>query len=232
MNLPAQETHAKSRTERTFAALRQALISGEFLPGIRLRIDQLGKQFDASTGAVRESLSRLTAEGLVVAEPQKGFVVAPVSRKDLSDLTEVRVELENRCLVASIQNGDLDWEGRIVSLQHQLRALGPDTSNGRPEFSAEWHVVHEAFHDALTDACPNEWWLRLRRQLFMQSERYRRYSGPLELGDRDVTAEHDRIVEAAIARDETAASEAMSAHLWATTKLLLASDLPFSDDKA
>ena len=74
MNLPAQETHAKSRTERTFAALRQALISGEFLPGIRLRIDQLGKQFDASTGAVRESLSRLTAEGLVVAEPQKGFV--------------------------------------------------------------------------------------------------------------------------------------------------------------
>ena len=120
-----QPVPAKSRTEQTFTALREALIAGEFLPGARLRIDQLGKQFDASIGAIREALSRLTAEGLVVAVPQKGFMVAPVSRKDLSDLTEVRVDMENRCLIASIRHGTLEWEGRVIALQHQLRALGP-----------------------------------------------------------------------------------------------------------
>lgn len=227
----AQSLPAKSRTEQTFSALHEALIAGEFLPGSRLRIDQLGKRFDASIGAVREALSRLTAEGLVVAMPQKGFIVAPVSRKDLKDLTEVRVDVENRCLIGSIRNGDLNWEGRIISLQHQLRALGPATQNGRPEFSPAWHEVHEAFHDALTEACPNGWWLRLRRQLFIQSERYRRYSGPIELGNRDVTQEHDAIIEAAIAKDEKAAAEAMATHLWTTTELLLASDLPFSEDQ-
>ena len=50
------------------------------------------------------------------------------------------------------------------------------------------------------------------------------------MGGRDVTKEHDTIAEAAIARDETAAVEAMSTHLWGTTKLLLDSELPFSDD--
>ena len=222
---------AKSRTEQTFASLRQSLIRGEYLPGTRLRIDQLGKKYGASIGAVREALSRLTAEGLVVSEPQKGFVVSPVSRKDLSDLTEVRVEIEIRCLHASMRHGDLDWEGRIISLQHQLKGLGPVLRDGMPTFPPAWHTVHEAFHEALTDACPNAWWLKLRRQLFMQSERYRQYSGPVNTGGRDVTREHDLIVQTAIARDEAAAAQAMSDHLWGTTRLLLGSDLPFSEDR-
>lgn len=230
--MPAAITPARSRTERTLAALRSALVAGEFLPGTRLRIDQLGTQFDASSGAVREALSRLTAEGLVVAEPQKGFVVAPVSRKDLNDLTEVRVDVENRCLIAAIRHGDLEWEGRVIAQQHKLRALGSKSRDNRPQFFVDWHKAHEAFHEALADACPNRWWLRLRRHLFMQSERYRRYCGPIEAGERDVTKEHQAIVEAAIARDESAAAEAMSAHLWGTTNLLLESDLPFSDDPA
>lgn len=228
--MPDQAHTAKSRTEQTFASIRTALVRGEFLPGTRLRIDQLGKQYDASIGAVREALSRLTAEGLVVAEPQKGFVVAPVSRKDLKDLTEVRVDIEVRCLSEAIKHGDLDWEGRILSLQHKLRGLGPVMKDGRPFFPSDWHSVHEDFHEALTDACPNGWWLRLRRQLFMQSERYRQYSGPVEVADRDLTGEHDAIVDAAIKRDAEAAAKAMSVHLWATTNMLLDSSLPFGDD--
>jgi DNA-binding GntR family transcriptional regulator len=129
-----------------------------------------------------------------------------------------------------MRHGDLNWEGRILALQHQLRGLGPAPGAQNPVFSPDWHHIHEAFHDALADACPNDWWLRLRRQLFMQSERYRRYSGPLDLAGRDVTLEHDNIVSAALGKDEDAASKAMSAHLWGTTNLLLASDLPFSEN--
>ena len=51
---------------------------------------------------VREALSRLWAEGLVVAEPQRGFHVSPVSLEHLTDLTLTRMEIEGLCLSRSI----------------------------------------------------------------------------------------------------------------------------------
>jgi len=219
----------KSRTARTLGLLRDAIVHAHYAPGQKLRIDMLGREFDASAGAVREALSRLTAEGLVVSEPQKGFVVAPVSKRDLEDLTEVRIAVENRCLTDSIAHGDLAWEGRILSLQHQLHALeGAVHAYASPEADC-WHALHDRFHDELAAACPNTWWLRLRRQLFTQSERYRRLSGPIESGDRDIAGEHEAIARAAIARDVAAATEAMKLHLQRTTDIILSSSLPFFD---
>lgn len=213
-----EEIIHKSRTARTFDSLRHAIISAQFAPGQKLRIDQLGKDLDASIGAVREALSRLTAEGLVIAEPQKGFVVAPVSRKDLEDLTDARVEIECRCLTESIRHGTLDWEGRLLSLQHRLRVLGDAFRWPTSPEAERWHRLHEEFHEELTACCPNEWWLRLRRQLYLQSERYRRLSKGHE---RDVATEHDMIAKAAVARDTAAATEAMAQHLRRTTEIIL-----------
>ena len=52
-----------------------------------------------------EALSRLAAEGFVLAESQRGFRVAPVSRDDLFDLAERRIELETNVLARSIERG-------------------------------------------------------------------------------------------------------------------------------
>jgi len=227
--MPMTEQSHKSRTARTCDVLRDAIVHAEFAPGEKLRIDHLGRVYEASIGAVREALSRLTAEGLVVAMPQKGFIVAPISRKELIDLTEVRIEIECKCLARSIEHGDLEWEGRVASLQHKLRALhGAWDKQGTPE-GAQWHQVHEAFHAELAAACDNLWWLRLRNQLYVQSERYRRLSRPWKGEARDVTAEHDAIANATLARDARAAQAAMREHLQGTADILLASPIPFAD---
>ena len=223
-----EQSH-KSRTARTCDVLRDAIVHAEFAPGQKLRIDHIGRVYEASIGAVREALSRLTAEGLVVAMPQKGFIVAPISRRDLVDLTEVRIEIECKCLASSIEHGDLEWEGRVASLQHKLRALhGAWDSQGTPE-AAQWHQAHEAFHAELAGACENQWWLRLRNQLYIQSERYRRLSRPWKSEARNVTAEHDAIANAALARDTKSALAAMRQHLQATTDILLGSTIPFDE---
>lgn len=220
----------KSRTARTVNVLRDAIVHAQFAPGEKLLIDRLGKTYGASIGAVREALSRLTAEGLVVAEPQKGFVVAPISRKDLLDLTEVRIEIECRCMAQSIAQGDLDWEGRVLSLQHKLRALDGAWRERGTARASQWHDLHRDFHDELAGGCRNDWWRRLRVHLFVQSERYRRLSGPIEADGRDITAEHDAIADAALVRDSDAAQRMMDAHLRRTTEIILASSLPFVDD--
>ena len=226
MNVMAEH---KSRTAQTYEQLRDAIVDARYAPGEKLRIDYLSRDLQVSSGATREALSRLTAEGLVVAMPQKGFVVAPISRRDLKDLTEVRVEVEGRCLAQSIESGDLEWEGRVLSVHHQLNSLG-DVYDllGKPEIR-RWHQLHEEFHDQLTSACTNTWWLRLRYQLYIQSERYRRLSGPADETDRDVAAEHTMIADATLARDIDEALRHMRNHLNRTTEILLASRMPFAD---
>src|SRR5271157_1164652 len=56
------------------------------------------RDLGSEPGAVREALSRLSAEGLVIAESQKGYRVAPLSADELLDLTEARVEIERIAL--------------------------------------------------------------------------------------------------------------------------------------
>jgi DNA-binding GntR family transcriptional regulator len=113
---------AASRTIQTYETLRRELLDGDHPPGSKLLIDQLAERFGVSLGAVREALSRLTSDRLVVAEPQRGFSVAPVSTADLIDLTAVRIEIETRCLRRSIQRGNLEWEGRSEdSIFHIMR---------------------------------------------------------------------------------------------------------------
>jgi DNA-binding GntR family transcriptional regulator len=220
----------KSHTARTFEALRDSIVRGDYLPGEKLRIDHMSKAFEASSGAVREALSRLTAEGLVRALPQKGFIVTPVSRRDLKDLTDVRVEIECRCLADSIDKADAEWEGRILSLKHQLRRLEAAVAKPTTPENARWHQLHKQFHSELTAGCANTWWLKLREQLYFQSERYRRLSGPVDESNRDISAEHDAIAEAAVMRDKKKAVAALADHLRKTTDILLNSRIPFSDE--
>jgi GntR family carbon starvation induced transcriptional regulator len=202
-------------------------LDGRRQPRVRLRIDLLSKAYGASLGAVREALVRLTAEGLVAAEPPKGFMVAPISLSDLDDLTGTRIELEARCLRRSIQLGDIVWEGRVISALHQL--VRTPLHSSPDALSVDWAKAHKTFHDALVSACDSFWRLRLREQLFVQAERYRRFTVPYRRGPRDVDAEHQAIAEAALARDADAAAEHMAAHLRLTADLLRASDAPFDD---
>lgn len=222
-------TH-KSQTARTCDMLRDLIVQARFAPGEKLRIDDLGKTLDASSGAVREALSRLTAEGLVVAAPQRGFSVAPISRQDLKDLTEVRIRIDCLCLEETIARGGIEWEGRLLSLQHQLRALEPGLKHPESDEAQRFHQLHHAFHAELTSLCENAWWQRLRHQLFLQSERYRRLSGQMDETGRDISAEHDAIASAAIARDSEGAVKHMTEHLQRTTHILLNSRIPFSEN--
>jgi GntR family carbon starvation induced transcriptional regulator len=216
-----------SRTAKAYHAIRQDILDGKHEPRGRLRIDLLSNAFGVSVGVIREALARLTADRLVVAEPQRGFTVAPISAVDLTDLTAVRIELETRCLRQSILRGDLAWEGRVISSLHQLNHTPRHAGAGA--VNLEFANAHKEFHDALVSAGDSVWYLRLRDQLFTQAERYRRFTLPYVRVERDVSQEHQAIADAALARDVEGAVRAMAAHLELTAGILLGSDAPFDE---
>ena len=68
----------------TFDRLRGDIISGTLLPGSRLRFADLQARYGIGTSPLREALSRLAADRLVVQEVNRGFKVPPLSLEDFS----------------------------------------------------------------------------------------------------------------------------------------------------
>lgn len=211
-----------SAIHATYERLRTHLVTGALAPGEKLKIKVLSERYDVSQGAVREALARLSAEGLVIAEPQRGFRVSPVSIDELMDLTAVRIELESRCLTRSIEHGDMAWEARIVGAMHRLSKMPRGHRDGVDSLpGVEWEDAHAAFHDALVAACSSPWLLSLRQQLYAQSERYRLLAASRIEESRNLDTEHDVIVKAVLERDVTKAVGLVREHLASTADNLL-----------
>lgn len=223
VEVSTQTSAWKTQADKVFALLRDDILTCRLRPGAKLRINDLCIQHQVSLGSVREALSRLSADNLVIAEPQKGFSVALVSRDDLLDLTRVRIEIEGLCLDQALQQGDVRWESEILAAFHRLSHLPERSPSETARLDDAWSSAHSEFHASLVSACGSPWLLRLRQMLYSQSERYRRLSVPLRVVERDVNAEHHAILKAALARDAAETKRLLADHLNATTDIILAS---------
>jgi DNA-binding GntR family transcriptional regulator len=216
---------AHNLTQGAYEGLRADLLACRIAPGSKLKIQDLCTRFAVSLGAVREALSRLTSEGLVISEPQRGFRAAPISVADLKDLTMVRIEVESLCLKRAIAVGTVDWEARLVAAFHRLSKTPERVASDPARAADDWAEAHAGFHAALVEGADSPWLLRLHAQLYAQSERYRRLSVPLSMEERDVGGEHRAILDATLKRDAEKAVKLLTRHLGATTAILLEADI-------
>lgn len=218
---PESSTPTSSRTEVFNNQLRNEIVSCRLPPNKRLKISDLADRYSVSPGAVREALSRLTSENLVITESRKGFKVSPISNTDLEDLTNVRIDIETQCLRRSILNASIEWESALVAASHRLNRTAEQASSHGRQVSDAWAEAHQAFHSALVAACDSVWLLRIRRHLYAQSERYRRLFVPMDSGERDLAREHELILTASLNRDADKAAELLTEHMRKTTLIIL-----------
>ena len=88
--------------EVVFNTLRQAILKGELKPGERLMEIALAEKLGVSRTPIREAMRKLELEGLVVMIPRRGAQVANITEKDLNDVLEVRITLENMAFSMAI----------------------------------------------------------------------------------------------------------------------------------
>jgi len=203
--------------------LRERLISGAFKPGERLHVDKLRLEYGVSTSTMREAISRLLIDSLVISEQQRGFRVAPLSLKDFRDITDARKVIEEQALRASLANRTEEWEAELVGAFHRLSSVEHRLLvEGQCDLAADWDARNAYFHDCLVKNCNNTWLIRFRRTLHQHSYRYHR----MILGDttlrRDVRAEHRAIFDAAMAGDVEKCVALIDAHIEASYSGLVA----------
>ena len=219
----ARDDAANARTLASQAhdLLRRDILSGTLAPGQRLRTKDLQARYGLGLSPLRESLQRLSAEGIVVNDAQRGFAVAPVSVAELRDLTVARTALESTMLPMAMHLGSADWEGDIVAAFHRLSRTPLPNDPAAMADASLWELRHRSFHHALVAGCGSPWLLRLHGQLVDQSERYRKIRILHHLESqaqvRDVNAEHQAVMEAVLRRDAAQAVALMTQHLVATS---------------
>jgi DNA-binding GntR family transcriptional regulator len=203
-----------------YDAMRSDILNGRLSPGERLTFAGLIERYQRSVGAIREGLQRLTEQGLVESEPQRGFNVASVSAEDLQDLTEARAEIEILALRFALRDGDTEWEAQLVAAHHRMAAI-PQYGEDPQRFTEAWAQAHVAFHHALIAGCRNRRILSAAVALRDAGERYWRWSAPRYDRERDIASEHRDILAATLARDTDLACTLLVEHITRTTEHLL-----------
>ena len=175
-----------------FKTLRQAILTGEFMPGERLMEISLAKRLGVSRTPVREAIRKLELEGLVIMIPRKGAAVARITVSDLKDVLEVRCHLEE--FAASLACERIDDE-EIQELKLALKAFEDAIEEKNLKLIAERDVE---FHDVIFKATKNKRLLQIINNLREQIYRYRiEYIKDFDYHE-VLVKEHRQIVETTI----------------------------------
>ncbi len=197
--------------ENAYRRIRSDIIFGRIAPGQKLKLDRLKDSYGASISTLREILSRLTSEGLVIAEGQRGFEAAGVSVGNLREIAALRLLLEGFALEQSFASGDVEWEGRVVAAHHKLAALEHKMRQGDFSETELWKRYDWEFHQALISACGSQVLMDTHAAVF---DKYLRYQ-MIALSFRGDIAEqeHRILLEAALKRDAATAKATLERHV-------------------
>ncbi len=207
--------------ETAYRRLKFDIIRGIVGPGEKLRIDQLKDRYDIGAGTVREILTRLWVEDLVVAEGQKGFEVAPVSVAGLRDIAALRTLLETQALRLSLATGDLSWEADVVRSYYMLHTVEEQLIAGDMNSVNDWVQQDWEFHHATISACASPSLMAAHSNAFDRFIRY--HMIVLDFRGRPAADEHAKLRDLVIARDTEAAVSLLTSHIGSGVEHILAS---------
>lgn len=194
-------------TGMTLEALRERILRGAFPEGEPLRQDAIAEELGVSRIPVREALRQLEAEGLVTFHPHRGAVVTTLSLDEITELFELRADIESDLLRRSIPlMAAADHRRATAILDAYDEAL-------RAGEVAAWGELNWQFHSALYAPSNRQFTLAIVSKLHQHSDRYLRMQLSRTHGESRARTEHRAILAAARKRDAVKAPALMRAHI-------------------
>lgn len=207
----------RASSRDVYSDLRRKLMTSVLESGRRLKLAELQDNYGCSANTVRDALLRLARVGLVEFEEQRGFRVRATSPERRHDVTRFRILLESEGARGSMKAGGLEWEARLSGAHHKLSHIETQLAQNDPseESLALWSEAEAEFHQTLISACGSELLLETYENTYYQ---FRQQMMGLErdFGDNyfhAIIAEHQAILDAALARDPDACDAAIYDHL-------------------
>jgi DNA-binding GntR family transcriptional regulator len=196
--------------DEVLAALRNAIIRGDYPPGERLTEDRLAEDFGVSRNPVREALRVAEAEGFVVILPRRGAVVASPSSAAINDIFAVRERLEP---LAARLAAERATSADLVQLRVLLESARLATERNNLHQVAE---LNSALHLQILHISGNPWLSSIAKALYLHVEWIFRMSAKERAPHS--WEEHIRLVEAIESGDGNRAEMVALSHVAAASE--------------
>tara|TARA_Y100000385_G_scaffold115957_1_gene120649 strand:+ start:6488 stop:7138 length:651 start_codon:yes stop_codon:yes gene_type:complete len=196
-----------STVQRIETELMDEISVGELPPGTRLDEAKLAERFGVSRTPIREALSRLTAQGILVPGEKRGVFVAEYSREELSQIFEAMHEIESTC--AKIASQRLSFFARSEIELAQTECMVAANAGNRMGYLR----ANEAFHMAIYKATGNPYMAEIASE-------FRKRTGPFRAKKFETKDDlirsaksHEELIDNIFSEDSTTASNGMRSHM-------------------
>jgi DNA-binding GntR family transcriptional regulator len=194
--------------ESVYESLRGMLMDHRLTPGSKLSIDGLARSLEVSQTPVREALTRLESDGLVVKKANAGFFVAPLlSGRELADTYELRLMIEPP---TARHAATRRTEEHLRVLRDCVAHMHPVTQDAYRAYR-DFVASDIRLHTTLAEAAGNLLVTDLLVRLSPQTQAFRATANTPFTADSQ--HEHEQIVQAVIDGDGDRAERAMREHL-------------------
>jgi DNA-binding GntR family transcriptional regulator len=178
-----------------YRVLRAAILDGRVTQGSQLREAHIAADLGISRSPLREALTRLEEEGLVVKLPFRGAFVAVVSDEDIAEIASIRLLVEPYAGDLALEALRGDGRSTLMEAVEALRAAA-DRSDIPASIDAHLQF-HRFFYDlsghGVLRGLWNGWETKLRMYLTVDHRTYNDLA--------DLAAEHQRLADAALGGD-------------------------------
>lgn len=210
--------------DEIYAAMRQALIVGELIPGQVFPIRTLAERFGTSLIPVRDALKRLVAERALLMLPNRTVCIPKMTRARFQELLQVRLSLETKL---AHRASELIRQEDILELESINESMQAAARKGNVK---AYLVANHAFHFRLYSVTNSLVMLPIVESLWMQV-------GPFlngvftAAGTKNAHDNHEQILKALRRRDPVAVADAVSSDLVDAADVILArKDFMFDED--
>lgn len=185
--------------------VRRRIFDGTYPAGGYIRLEQLASELGISVTPVREALFELRAEGLLAQQPRRGFVVLPVTGRDIADVSNVQAYVGGELAARAAQNISDDQVRALSAIQDAL-----EDAYRRDDGEAAVRLNHE-FHRAINVAADSP----KLAQMMSLITRYAPESvfPTIESWPAESMRHHRQLLTALAEHDNALARTAMSEHL-------------------
>jgi DNA-binding GntR family transcriptional regulator len=205
----------RSTTEQVLRELRAAIIDGRIGPRAALREVPLAEAFGTGRSAIREALSALAQEGLVISERNRGTRVRELSPADLIDVYRARDAIETAAVAMALERGAVD----LAPLRQALDELRRVSDRDGFESPSQALIAADIdFHRTLVALAQSPRLSRAHEPLAAESQMLLNWH-PVYSGS-DYVDDHQRLLDA-FAEPGDAAVVAVRDHLRLTEGLIV-----------
>ena len=209
--------YATSLPELVYRKLRSGILDGSLRPGIPLRQEEIARQFKVSRVPVREAMSRLETDGLLVLRPRRGYAVTQLDQEEIVEIFELRMVIEEHAGAVAARartRQDISDVEQLVLRMERLAQTSKD-------YGSQWSQLNREFHARIIGSSHRKRLTATAETLRDAVEAYVRMEMRLTGSVDDALREHREIFQAFKTGDADALSRLSRQHVESTARRLM-----------